>query len=74
VFELAWKDADIVLFMTTVYNGKDFITRMRRRPTSTSTGARQTRKIFGDSYIKALPIPTFIDMYNHYMHGVDTAD
>ena len=32
VLKLAWKDADIVLFITTVYNGKDFIIKMYCRP------------------------------------------
>jgi len=60
--------------MTTVHNGNETIIRERRRPTATSTGARQTAKIFGSSVQKMLPIPLFIDQYNHYMNGVDVAD
>ena len=32
------------------------------------------RKVFGDEARKELPIPVFIDDYNHYMGGVDIAD
>ena len=47
---------------------------MRKRPPLTASGARQTRKVFGDDFEKLLPIPTFIFWYNHYMCGVDIAD
>jgi hypothetical protein len=47
---------------------------MRKRPPLTASGARQTRKVFGDADTKELPIPTFIFWYNHYMCGVDIAD
>jgi hypothetical protein len=47
---------------------------MRKRPPLTASGAKQTRKVFGDAYEKELPIPTFIFYYNHYMGGVDIAD
>ena len=33
-----------------------------------------TWKIFGSDVVKELWIPLFIDLYNHYMKGVDTAD
>ena len=54
--------------------GSTFIERERRRPATTSSGARQTRKVFSNAARKWLPIPEFIDMYNHFMNGVDTAD
>ena len=47
---------------------------MRKHPSLTATGAKQTRKVFGDDVEKMLPIPTFIFWYNHYMGGVDIAD
>ena len=47
---------------------------MRKRPSLTASGARQTRKVFGDEVEKLLPIPTFIFWYNYYMGGVDIAD
>ena len=47
---------------------------MRKRPPLTASGAKQTRKVFGDENEKELPIPTFIFWYNHNMCGVDIAD
>ena len=47
---------------------------MRKCPPLTASGAKQTRKVFGDVYEKELPILTFIFYYNHYMGGVDIAD
>ena len=74
VLELAWKDQNVVLFMTTVDRACDTIQRMRRRPAKTSTNARTSRAEFGEETIKLLDIPLFIDKYNHFMNGVDQAD
>ena len=74
VMEFAWKDQNVVLFMSTVSDPRDTITRIRRRPTKTSTNARTSRAVFGEISTKALDIPAFIDMYNHHMNGVDNAD
>ena len=72
--QFAWKDSSVVLFMSTVSNGRDTVARLRRRPAKTATNARTTRAPFGDSHIKVLDIPEFIDMYNHYMNRVDISD
>ena len=74
VLELAWKDQNVVLFMTTVSNGQKKVKRLRRRPAKTATNARTSRAMFGEEARKELAIPEFIDMYNHYMNGVDNAD
>ena len=75
VLELAWKDQNVVLFMTTVDDATGTMRRARRKPAKTSTNARTSRAVFGeDEYIKDLDIPTFIDMYNHFMNGVDHGD
>lgn len=75
VLELAWKDQNVVLFMTTVSNGQKKVKRLRRRPAKTATNARTSRAVFGhDKARKELLIPEFIDQYNHYMNGVDNAD
>ena len=75
VLELAWKDQNVVLFMTNVSNGRKRINRLRRRPAKTATNARTSRAVFGpDEARKELPIPEFIDQYNHHMNGVDNAD
>jgi hypothetical protein len=34
----------------------------------------RTREPFGEDSIKILPIPTFIDDYNHYIGGIDQSN
>ena len=63
-----------MLFMTTVDTGVQTVPRPRRRPTRTATGAIQTRKVFGNDVVKVLHIPKFINLYNHYIKGVDRAN
>lgn len=60
--------------MTTIDDGQTTVTRSRRRPTKTATNARTSRAIFGDDAVKKLAIPQFIDIYNHFIGGVDQAD
>ncbi len=74
VMQFGWKDQNVVLFMTTVSNGRKTVKRLRRRSAKTVTNARTSRTMFGDQARKELPIPEFINMYNHYMNGVDNAD
>ena len=75
VLELAWKDQNVVLFMTTVSNGQKKIKRLRRRPAKTAINARTSRAVFSqDKARKELLIPKFIDQYNYYMNGVDNID
>lgn len=70
----AWRDMSVVLFATTVGNLEETISRDRRRPGATRTGASQTRALFGDHVRLALDIPLLIDRYNHFMGGVDQFD
>lgn len=74
VLEFAWKDQNVVLFMTTVHTGLETVKRFRRRPPKSATNARTSRQPFGESTVKKLLIPQFIDHYNHFMNGVDVAD
>ncbi|KAF2181483.1 hypothetical protein K469DRAFT_691969 [Zopfia rhizophila CBS 207.26] len=69
---LPWKDAQLVLYATTVADQS--IVRNRRRPAGTATNAESTRRVFGNAPRKELPIPTFIDQYNHGKCGVDLFD
>jgi len=73
----AWKDNALVLFLSTTHPipGPDqLIIRNRKRPSKTSTSAKTARKPFGSEPTKNLPIPKFVDDYNHYMGQVDQAD
>ena len=74
VAEFAWKDQQIVLFMDTIANGRKTMNSWQRRLAKTNTNAKTSRLILGDEAIKELSIPEFIDLYNHFMNGVDTAD
>ena len=73
--QFAWKDQNLVLFMSSACTGRDLVIRERRKPAKTSTNACSSRKVFAkDKYTKNLPIPSFIDLYNHHMGGVDQQD
>lgn len=74
VLQAAWKDAQVVLFASTVARPGESIMRERKRPAKTSTNSACTRLVFGDLAVKVLPIPLFIDLYNHFMNGVDRFD
>ena len=69
VIELAWKDQNVVLFITTVATGKESVLRERRRPAVTATNARTSRAIFGEEVRKDLWIPQFINAYNHFINN-----
>jgi hypothetical protein len=60
--------------MTSYIAGLNFVERERRRPATTSSGARQTRKVFRDAARKWLPILEFINIYNRFIKGVNTAN
>lgn len=70
----AWRDSNVVLFATTVGNLGETVSRNRRRPAPTRTGASQTRKVFGSKVRMELHIPKLIDDYNHFMGAVDQFD
>ena len=71
VIQLAWKDAQIVLFASTVALPHEQVIRLRKRPAKTATGANITRKVFREQPMKFLPIPSIVDGYNHSMGAVD---
>ncbi|PWW78073.1 hypothetical protein C7212DRAFT_184219, partial [Tuber magnatum] len=71
---LVWQDNNSVLFMTTYCEIDSTTERIHRRPKKTSTNAAMVCRIFGDESRKALPIPAFINNYNHHKRSVDIAD
>ena len=74
VLQLGWKDQKLVLFMSTIHKGDEWIEKQRRRPASTSTSGQQIRLLFGDQPTKVLPIPGAINDYNLHMNAVDLAN
>lgn len=76
IIQYAWKDNALVLFLSTINDAttESMVIRNRKRPGSTSTSAKTARKPFGSQPRKDLPIPKFVDNYNHYMNQVDVAD
>jgi hypothetical protein len=71
VIQFAWKDSNVVLFMSTIHDGRDTIERVRKRPNNADA---ITKRTWGQAFKKSLNIPVFIDGYNHSMNGVDLAD
>jgi hypothetical protein len=59
----------LYLGMTTGHRIEPKTFQMRKRLKKTALNAKITREPFGDKSIKILPIPIFIDDYNHYMGG-----
>jgi hypothetical protein len=71
VLQFAWRDASIVLFMSTISAPEQTVVRLRKRP---SAATKQVKDVFGGEVLKLLEIPGLIDMYNHHMNSVDLAD
>ncbi|KJZ68234.1 hypothetical protein HIM_12377 [Hirsutella minnesotensis 3608] len=74
VNQFAWKDNALVLFLSTVYSGKEFEERIRRRPTTTQPRARPIQQKFGAEPVLRLPVPSIAAVYNDQMGGVDIDD
>src|ERR1700722_13317658 len=68
---MAWKDAQVVLFLTIVYNSQSTIIRPRKRPRITT---QKDTDLWAGSVTKDLAIPVAINEYNHHMGSVDQAD
>ena len=70
-----WQDNNAVLGITTAYSlhvlVKRMRTRLRTRPSITSTNAHIVLPVFGYLKKKLLDIPYAIDEYNYYINDVD---
>jgi hypothetical protein len=74
ILYIAWQNNNIILGLSNIYiidKAKDWIERKRKRPTKTFINGRLVREVFGDTLVKELPIPCFIDDYNQNMGGVN---
>jgi hypothetical protein len=74
VLQFAWRDSNVVLFMSNFHTGRGFVERERKRPGGTSKGMNVVKKAFGNKAKMTALIPDFIDGYNHGMNGVDLFD
>jgi len=74
VQQIGFKDNAYVLFMSTVYTGKETIVRNRKRPKATSSKAKTARAPFGNQPTKDLSIPVLVNDYNHQIGAVDEVD
>ena len=60
--------------MTTAYNLTDTIIRACKRSSATSTSAVITWFVFENLALKDLSISVIINVYNHYMSEINTAN
>lgn len=74
MLEFAWKNQQVMLFMSIVSTDKKTMTRMRRKSAKIAINARISRAVFDDMTMKKLIIFEFIDLYNHFMNDVDVAN
>ncbi|KAF2184760.1 hypothetical protein K469DRAFT_578263, partial [Zopfia rhizophila CBS 207.26] len=72
--QFAWQDLRVVLFMSAVHRGQEWVTQLRRRLAKTATNSAITEAPFGDEPCKEMVIPLWDDEYNHNINGVDRFD
>jgi len=73
VLQIAWRDSSMVLFMTNCMDGQLLVDKLRKRPAA-ATKDPMLRTLYNGEAVKRLPIPMFINEYNHKMNGVNRAD
>uniref|UniRef100_A0A8H7K3B7 PiggyBac transposable element-derived protein domain-containing protein n=1 Tax=Bionectria ochroleuca TaxID=29856 RepID=A0A8H7K3B7_BIOOC len=74
VNQIAWKDNALVLLLSTVYEGTEFTTRIRKRPTTTHARARAIKHFFGAESVKEARVLSAAADYNDHMGAVDRGD
>ena len=60
--------------MSTVYNRKSKVTKIRKRPKKTLSKAKTARVLFRDQHTKELKILKVYNSYNHNILAVNIAD
>jgi hypothetical protein len=63
-----------VLLLSTVYEGTEFTTRIRKRPTTTHARARAIKHFFGAEPVKEARLLSAAADYNDHMGAVDRGD
>ena len=74
VLQFAWKNQQVVFFMTLIDTKRQYVQRKRKRFTKTITNAKISKVVFDNESIKTLFISKFIDFYNHYMNEVNVTN
>ncbi|KAG4430948.1 hypothetical protein IFR05_013570 [Cadophora sp. M221] len=69
-----FQDGAFALAMSTFWDGKTKVLRVRKRPKETAGNAKISRKSFGNQPTKKLLIPELFDEYNHHMGDIDIGD
>ena len=75
VMQFGFKDLAFVIFQSTYFEGNETRDNVeRRRPKKSAKKHKTAREPFGDQHTKVLPIPKYVNSYNHNMNHVDRAD
>ncbi|KAH7463444.1 hypothetical protein FOMA001_g18049 [Fusarium oxysporum f. sp. matthiolae] len=74
VNQIAWKDNALLLFLSTVFTGNEWIDRKRKRPTTDQPAAWPMQEFFGEDPVKVVSIPSIAATYNDEMNAVDRGD
>ncbi|KAL5325054.1 hypothetical protein ACEPPN_006176 [Leptodophora sp. 'Broadleaf-Isolate-01'] len=74
VLYAGFQDGAFALAMSTFWDGKTKVVRVRKRLKETAGNAKVSRKPFGNQPTKKLLILELFDEYNHYMGDVDVGD
>eukprot|EP00957_Ditylum_brightwellii_P167518 12752005-Ditylum_brightwellii.AAC.1 len=67
-------DNGLVLCVSTLNKVGKKLERVRKHPRITIKNKDHVTKIWGDKGKKSIRIPTLIDVYNHWMCGIDIVD
>ena len=63
----------MILFMTNCMNDRLLVDKLRKRSAAAARNP-MLRTLYNGEALKKLPIPTFINEYNHKMNNIDRAD
>ena len=74
ITQFAWKDQQMMLFISTIHDDQQKVERFRRKSALIFINARTSRTSFDNLTIKEFFIFDFIDLYNHFMNDVDVID
>ena len=72
--QFAWKNQQVILFMTSIDTKRQYVERKRKKSAKTTINAKISKVVFDNESIKTLSISKFIDFYNHYMNEVNVTN